>query len=297
MSGEGADVDMRQRSASPSHRFMVTSGVEVVFPRRTNAERTRMAKQVIAESPIHSDHPEPLWVQAVNLIKAEIASGALAPGMRLPPERLLCQQLGISRVTLRKALLELVDERILSSSHGRGWYVGAGAVAKEWPNSLESFSETAERMGLAASSRVLSQLSGAASFDEAEPLAIAPGAPVFRLVRIRLLDGVPIALDSSVVPVAMLGDLNDVDFSTASLYAQLDAAGHSPERADSTIEAREADARAAEHLGCGLGKPLLVMNQVAHTHDGRAVALSTIEYVGDRYRLRTFFARNSSNGR
>lgn len=256
-----------------------------------------MPKQLTADSPIRSDHPEPLWVQAVDHIKAEIASGALTPGMRLPPERLLCQQLGISRVTLRKALLELVDERILSSSHGRGWYVGDGAVAKEWPNSLESFSETAERMGLAASSIVVEQLSAPASFDEAERLAIAPGTPVFRLVRIRLLDGVPIALDSSVVPVAMLGDLADVDFATASLYAELDSAGHPPERADSTIEAREADARAAELLGCGIGKPLLVMNQVAHTKDGRAVALSTIEYVGDRYRLRTFFARNAANGR
>lgn len=256
-----------------------------------------MAKQLQSESPIRSDHPEPLWVQAVNLIKADIASGALTPGMRLPPERLLCQQLGISRVTLRKALLELVDERILSSSHGRGWYVGDGAVAKEWPNSLESFSETAERMGLAASSVVLEQKSAPASFDEAELLAIAPGTPVFRLVRIRLLDGVPIALDSSVIPVSMLGDIDGVDFATDSLYAQLDLAGHSPERADSTIEAREADERAAQHLGYGIGKPLLVMNQVAHTKDGRAVALSTIEYVGDRYRLRTFFARNGAAGR
>lgn len=256
-----------------------------------------MAKQLQSESPIRSDHPEPLWVQAVNLIKADIASGALTPGMRLPPERLLCQQLGISRVTLRKALLELVDERILSSSHGRGWYVGDGAVAKEWPNSLESFSETAERMGLAASSVVLEQKNAPASFDEAELLAIAPGTPVFHLVRIRLLDGVPIALDSSVIPVSMLGDIDGVDFATHSLYAQLDTAGHSPERADSTIEAREADERAAQHLGYGIGKPLLVMNQVAHTKDGRAVALSTIEYVGDRYRLRTFFARNGAAGR
>ncbi|MDZ4045863.1 MAG: GntR family transcriptional regulator [Rhodoglobus sp.] len=58
-----------------------------------------------SESPaIRPDYPEPLWIQAANLITAEIDSGVLKPGMRLPPERELCEQLGISRVTLRKAV-------------------------------------------------------------------------------------------------------------------------------------------------------------------------------------------------
>ncbi|MGG7466301.1 GntR family transcriptional regulator [Plantibacter sp. YIM 135347] len=253
----------------------------------------RVEANATPASPIRADYPEPLWIQAVNLITAEIESGALATGMRLPPERDLCQQLGISRVTLRKALLHLVDEGVLSPSHGRGWYVAAAGPAKEWPNSLESFSETAKRMGLVTSSVVLKAESGFATLDEGEALAVAPGTPVFRLDRIRMLDNVPIALDSSVVPLSMLPDLTDVDFATDSLYEQLDAAGFSPERADSTIEAREADDTTAAHLSLEPGKPLLVMQQVAHGADGRAVALSTIRYVGERYRLRTLFARSS----
>lgn len=244
-----------------------------------------------AESPIRADYPEPLWIQAVNLLKADIDSGRLSTGSRLPPERDLCQQLGISRVTLRKALLQLVDEGVLSPSHGRGWYVASAQRAKEWPNSLESFSETAARMGLNASSVVLRAEHGSASLDEGEALAVAPGTPVFRLDRIRMLDRVPIALDSSVVPTSVLPDLADVDFTAESLYEQLDRAGNGPDRADSTIEARGADLESAERLGIEPGTPLLVMHQVAHTTDGRAVSISTIQYVGDRYRLRTLFAR------
>ncbi|KJL22134.1 HTH-type transcriptional repressor YvoA [Microbacterium oxydans] len=247
----------------------------------------------ISESPIRADYPEPLWIQAVNLIKVEISSGRLAEGMRLPPERELCTQLGISRVTLRKALLQLVEEGVLSSSHGRGWYVASAPVAKEWPNSLESFSETARRMGLEATSIVLRAETGHASLDEAEAIGVAPGTPIFRLDRIRLLDGVPIALDASVVPAALLPDVSKTDFAVDSLYELLDAAGSGPERADSTIEAREADAQAAESLNVAVGSPLLVMRQAAHGSDGRVVSLSTIRYVGERYRLRTVFTRGS----
>ena len=72
-----------------------------------------------AVAAIRPDYPEPLWIQAVNLITHEIATGVLKPGMRLPPERELCQQLSISRVTLRKALGQLVEDGVLSASHGR----------------------------------------------------------------------------------------------------------------------------------------------------------------------------------
>lgn len=245
------------------------------------------------ESPIRADRPEPLWVQAADLIAEDVASGRLPAGSRLPPERELCQRLGISRVTLRKALGRLVDDGVLASSHGRGWYVATARSTKEWPNNLESFTETARRMGLRASSSVIRAAQAPASLDEAEVLGIAPGTPVFHLDRIRLLEDVPTAYDTTIVPAAILPDAEDVDFATGSLYQQLERAGAAPDRADSTIEATEADGPAAAALGIEPGKPLLVMRQLVHGTDGRAIALSTIRYVGDRYRLRTVFARGT----
>lgn len=246
---------------------------------------------------IRPDYPEPLWIQAVNLINREIAAGVLKPGMRLPPERELCQQLSISRVTLRKALGKLVEDGVLSASHGRGWYVaetaGPAAVSgTEFPNSLESFTETAARMGLSAGSRVLRAETTPATLDQAEELSIAPGTPLFHLERVRLLDDVPIAIDVTRIPAQLAPSLTEADFSEDSLYGKLAEAGIEPLRADATIEAREADATVAEELDLAVGKPVLVMRQVAVDRSEHPLFVSTITYAGDRYRLRTFFARS-----
>jgi GntR family transcriptional regulator len=249
---------------------------------------------------IRADYPEPLWIQAVNLINREIADGVLLPGMRLPPERELCLDLKISRVTLRKALNKLVEDGVLTASHGRGWYVSqvaAASQAKEWPNSLESFTETAARMGLAATSAVIRAETATATLDEAEGLLIAPGTPLFHLERVRFLGSVPIALDTTQVPLYLAPGLTSIDFTSASLYRTLADSGVEPLRADATIEAKEADERTAQLLELEVGKPLLVMHQLAIDALERPLFTSTIRYAGDRYRLRTFFARTGQGTR
>jgi GntR family transcriptional regulator len=240
---------------------------------------------------IRADHPEPLWIQAVNLIKDQLGSGALKPGSRLPPERELCERLGISRVTLRKALSTLVEEGILSPSHGRGWYVAPSVPTREWPNSLESFSETARRMGLAPSSTVLRQEVVPADLDDAEQLSIAPGTPLFVLERVRLLNDVPTALDRTQIPAELVPGFAELDFRTGSLYEQIAAVGLDPVKANATIEAREADAALAARLQLEVGKPVLVMRQLVLSGLDRPLFSSMVSYRGDRYRLRTFFLR------
>lgn len=252
----------------------------------------------LATAAIRPDYPEPLWIQTVELIMAEIEQGSLRPGVRLPPERELCLQLGISRVTLRKALTHLVDQGVLSPSHGRGWYVSDGSASgatatRDWPNSLESFTETAARMGLVASSIVLRAEAVPASIDDGELLQVAPGMPIFVLERVRLLGDVPIAVDRNVVPAALIPGYGAVDFTTASLYDVLASHGVEPARADSTIEAVSADHELAGHLDLEPGKPVLVLTQLAVDSADRPVLSSVIQYRGDRYRLRTQFARSS----
>jgi DNA-binding GntR family transcriptional regulator len=251
----------------------------------------------LATATIRPDYPEPLWIQTVELITSEIAQGSLRQGQRLPPERELCLQLGISRVTLRKALTHLVEQGVLSPSHGRGWYVSDGSVtpspARDWPNSLESFSETAARMGLPATSIVLHAAASPATIDEGELLQVAPGTPLFVLERVRLLGGVPIAVDRDKVPAALIPGHDAIDFTTASLYESLIAGDIQPVRADSTVEATSAGDELAGHLGIEPGKPVLVLTQLVVDAADRPVLASVIQYSGDRYRLRTQFARSS----
>ena len=241
-------------------------------------------------SPLQSDGPEPLWRQAADAILQEIASGKLASGARLPAERDLFTRMSISRVTLRRALQSLVEEGVLTPSHGRGWYVST-KVPKEFPNTLESFSETAKRLGLTPSSDVLRAEHAPASLDEAEELSIAPGAALFHLERIRRLDQVPVAVDTSFFAANLVPDLSRIDFSNASLFGLLIDAGVDLARAETTIEAHDADPVLARHLDIDVGKSTLVMRQLIVDAAGRPLLSSTIRYAGDRYRLRTSFSR------
>jgi GntR family transcriptional regulator len=249
-----------------------------------------------ASTALLTGSPDPLYIQAADLIRSQISSGSLEPGTRLPPERELCAQLNISRVTLRKALAKLVEEGALTSAHGRGWYTApvsaaAAETEREWPQTLESFTETAHRMRLVPRSHVLRAEAAPASLDDAELLAIAPGTPLFHLDRVRLLNDVPIAVDISRVPLALVPRLTDTSFGTASLYQLIADAGLVLARADSTIEAREADATVAPHLDLEIGKPILIIHQVVVDDRGRPILTSTVKYSGERYRLRTSFTR------
>jgi GntR family transcriptional regulator len=239
-----------------------------------------------------TEYPEPLWEQARAALYARIAVGEVKAGSRLPPERELCQLLGISRVTLRKALAALVEEGVLRSAHGRGWYV-ASPERKEWPNTLESFTETARRMGLVSSSRVLRSELGTSTLDEAEAFQIAPGTPLYRLDRVRMLDGVPIAVDESLVPGDIAVGLDAVDFTTRSLYDTIAGLGFQLAQADTTIEARQADGVLAGHLAIAAGTPVLEMRQIVRDRNQRPLLSSVIRYAGDRYRLRTSFLRGT----
>ncbi len=241
---------------------------------------------------IDPDRPEPLWRQAADAILQEIAAGVLEPGARLPAERDLCARLSISRVTLRRSLQSLVDDGVLTSSHGRGWYVTPG-IAKEFPNTLESFSETAARLGLEPSSDVLRTEIAPASLDQAELLSVAPGATLFHLERVRRLDQVPVSVDTSFMRAPAELDLGEIDFSRASLFGRLIEAGIELARAEATVEAQSADEVLAARLDIDAGSPILVMRQLVFDTSGRPFLSSTIRYAGERYRLRTSFSRTA----
>lgn len=233
---------------------------------------------------------DPLWSRAAERIREEIARRGLPEGSKLPPERELCARLDVSRVTLRRALAHLVDQGLVTASHGRGWFVSAAAPpapARDWPKDLESFTATARRKHMRAGSVVLRHDTVTASLDDADRLDVPAGTPLLRLERIRLLNDVRIAVDRTLVVAELAPDLTRTDFREASLYEELRRWGVKPERAEATIEARTADEELAGHLGIDRGAPVLVLDQTVFTRDQRALLLSTVEYSGDRYRLRT----------
>jgi GntR family transcriptional regulator len=222
-------------------------------------------------------------------LKEDLAGGRLPPGTRLPSERVLCDQLGVSRVTLRRALADLVAEGAVEARPGRGWYAASGPLA---PSSFVSFTAMGAERGLVASAQVLRAEVRAATIDEAEAIGIAPGADVFDLERVRLLDGELVAVDHSCVPLARCPSLVSVDFTTVGLYQALEErAGIIATRCAYVVAAIPADARRAGLLGLEPDQPLLLNEQTVYDQTGAVIELGRIAYRFDRFRFRAELAR------
>jgi GntR family transcriptional regulator len=229
----------------------------------------------------------PLYYRIYRAIADEIASGRLQPGDRLPVERALCEQFGVSRATVRRALRALAEDGLLDSSLRRGSFVASGPLG-EPPNVLLSFAAMAAARGYASSAKVLSQSVRPTTIDEADILMVAPGSGLFVLERLRLLEDMPVAIELSRISIVRAPGVDDVDYSTTSLYETLETrCGVTPTRADVTIEAVAADPAMAALLDVEPGTPLLLTNDTMFDRSGDPVSIDRTHFRSDRYRFRT----------
>jgi GntR family transcriptional regulator len=228
----------------------------------------------------------PLYRRVRDALAGMIERGELGRGQQLPSERSLCEQFDMSRVTIRKALSVLSDEGVIDAVPGRGWFVADGTVSDP-RHMLKSFSALAAVRGLAVSSRVLAHAVRPASFDEADWLQIVPGADVVQLDRLRSLDGLPVCIERSLLPLAVCAELASADFSTASLYQTIrTGSGLIPTRAECQVEARKATADDAALLGMDPADPVLVTEQLTYDQRGGILEGSVTTFRGDRHRFR-----------
>ena len=156
-------------------------------------------------------------------LKAELAraveSGKLAHGEALPPERDLARIVGVSRVTVRRAIAELTSEGFLQRRHGAGTFVLRPPARIEQPlKRLTSFTEDMQARGLTPRSHWLECGLFSANAEEAEGLKLTENAAVARLSRIRLGDDLPMAIEHSTLPADIL---ERPDLVETSLYGAL----------------------------------------------------------------------------
>jgi len=179
------------------------------------------------------------------------------------------------------------------SKAGHGWFVGPSTDADNDSVSLHgtpgikvSFSEMARSKGLTPSAVVLSCEVVPADYEQAARLGVAPGSMLVGLHRLRLLDGIPVAVDRNVVPQAVLPDPLSIDFSRESLFAQLREHGMNPHHADCEVQATAAADNEAKLLGVDVGFPLLSVREVVYDNSGRRIEIGHLMYRSDRYRFR-----------
>ena len=234
--------------------------------------------------------PDPLYFQVYSIIAEAIESGRLKPGDRLPTERSFCERFGVSRATVRRALRRLVEEGLVEATVGRGSFV-SGAPLGEPPNALMSFTELAAARGLTPSAHVTREEIRPAILEEAAVFGIDVTGLVFELERVRMLDGDPVAVDRTRIPLGLAPTLRELDFSDASIYATLESAGAGPVHGDVVVSSSAADRERADALGVEVGAPLLVCTTMSYDESGRLVEISEIAYRADRYQFRATLRR------
>jgi GntR family transcriptional regulator len=220
----------------------------------------------------------PLYMQVARKLIEDVRTGRYQVDQALPSERLLCEQLDVSRVTARKAIDQLVGQGLVVRRRGSGNYV---APRIELPlANLSSFSEQLLQRGYRPSSQWLMRAIAVATADEQLSLALAPHTRVARLERLRLADDVVMAYEVSVIPAAVLPDPESVG---GSLYEHLARSGHLPVRALQHIRAMNASALLAGRLGIPAGQAVLFITRIGYLESGHAVELTHSYCSSDHY--------------
>jgi GntR family transcriptional regulator len=223
----------------------------------------------------------PLYRKLRQSLEEAILSGKLNHGDALPPERDLADYANISRVTVRKAVDDLVKDGLLVRRHGSGTFVVKPVNRVQQSLSrLTSFTEDMARRGLTTTAQWIERGLFHPSPDEMMVLGLAADSLVARLGRLRIADDMPLAIERASISAEFLPDPVRIG---ASLYAELDKTKSRPVRAVQRISACSLKDPDAAMLGVPVGSASLSIERISYLASGRVVEFTRSLYRGDAY--------------
>lgn len=253
--------------------------------RRQGPAPSRRARRLV-------DGPVPKHVQLREILETR-AREELPPHAPVGSERALMAGFGVSRATVREAIGQLVADGVLYRVHGKGTFVAAARVESQLH--LASFTEEMRRRGLEPTTRVLERSLADPPRRVALELGLEQDERVWRLERLRIAAGEPMALELGWYPARLLPGLDAYDLSTSiyTLFAQTyDLVVDS---AQQTVWAESADTHQAELLGVQVGASLLAFRRTSSAGPV-AVEHNLSWYRGDRYQVHMSLDRTLSPG-
>lgn len=223
----------------------------------------------------------PRYVRLRKRIEEGIETGLLAESAPLPAEREIAALTGLSRVTVRRAMQDLVDRGIIVQRQGSGSFVSDGTPKVEQSLSrLTSFTEDMVRRGLDSTSEWLGRGLHMPSPEEVMALALSSGESVARIERLRRANGKPMAIERASLPPDILPNPLLVE---TSLYKVLEEDGNRPVRALQRISAINLGEDDAELLGVEPGTAGLRIVRTSYLPNRRVVEFTRSIYRGDAY--------------
>jgi GntR family transcriptional regulator len=229
--------------------------------------------------------PVPLYHQLKTALLRDIEAGRWRPGDRIPTEDALIERFGVSKITVRQALRDLVQLGYIRREQGRGTFV-QGPPLEEGPRELKSFTSEMRSHGFLATSRVLEQTVVPAPGDVAEHLQIGESTRVFRLRRLRLADGEPMGMQTAFIPAGLVPGIERLAFTDASLYEILGSRyALFPVSARETHRAVAVAEDVALLLRAAPGSPALAAERLTLLADGKPMEFVQSIMRGDRYKI------------
>jgi len=216
--------------------------------------------------------------QIADDLRRLIAEAVYPPGACLPPEAELAAEYGVSRGTVRQAVITLQLEGLLDTRQGARRTVLRAAPAQSM-SELQSFAQWAARDGRSAGGLILRVKRKPASVEEATTLAVAPGDRMLHVLRLRTLDGDPTLVERIIYPPWIADAVAELPRDTASLTDALaQATGLVYGQGRHTIDAVAAGTDEASLLGIRRGSPMLRHRYVITTTGGRPYVSSDDRY-------------------
>lgn len=224
-----------------------------------------------------------MYMRIAEAMAALLKSGAHPPGFPLPPERVLCERYGVSRMTLRQAMSILERDGLIESHRGRGTFVAPNRLQKQ-QQELRSFTEEITARGGKSESRLISFETIAPPPSAKEFFGVSGGEKVYEISRLRYKDGTPLAAETALIPQKVCPWLERFDLAKNSLYRILEESYGL--RLQTGVEQISAELPSAAHrklLFVPKNTAVLVVNRKTFTDTGIPLELTRSVYRGDLY--------------
>ena len=236
----------------------------------------------------------PLYAKIESVLTDEISSGSLAAGDQLPTEDELIARFEVSRITVRRAIQDLVGRGLVEIRRGKGTFVALPKISQELTE-LTGFVEDMQALGRKPTARLIDKKIVAADKSVATHLALTTGTRVVRILRVRLADGVPISLDETYLPLEIGKKIVTNNLRLEPIFSLLEKKYNIPLiEADYKLEAVAADATVSTALRVTAGSPIFRIERTSYTTGLKPVDYERLYYRGDLIRFVTRLARKSS---
>lgn len=227
----------------------------------------------------------PLYVQLADILRKKIQDGEWEPDEKIPSENELNRMYGLSRMTVRQVLTNLVDEDLLYRVHGKGTFVAHRKISTRSP-SYQGIREQLEEQGFDTNTEILAEEVVPADARVARHLNLQVGDNVYRIRRVRRVEGLPISIHESFVPEKLAPALLQADLAKQQLCTVLERDhGLRMATVHESLESALATKTEAEALGARPGTPVLLLQQHIRHDDGVMFEFTKIVFRGDKVKL------------